>query len=520
MQSLKALNVEQAKVNKEHSVSKYHLIVNLRSILGYGGFIHHFKNSVLRSDLNKLSLAKKDLEKALVLLKKYQLLDLTLNESNALFNIDNTLLSYFDKIDEVQQLVQLNSSAREVDSKIVVNDLPALQGLSVLDKEIYVLTQTRSFEVNKVLGFLSTLVNIVTQLMIYITSLLVFFSLWIIRYRLIEPVSHLINNMKKLANGDFTFSIKGTEKTNEIGEMARSIQVFRDNAQKRLAVETKIKSILNSALDSIVTINSAGMVTSFNPAAEKLFGYEESFILGRNVNIIVPEPHKSKHDKYISDCVKGGPTRIMGEVVQQSALKNNGEVFPVEISLTQMEIAHEIYFTAFIRDITGRLEQEEKMKQMALSDPLTGIANRYQFEAKLDEATKIAHRTKNSVALVLIDLDKFKPVNDNYGHQVGDLLLKEIASRLDKARRDTDTVARIGGDEFAIILNHLQTKDCVQIAIARYQEILSHPYLISGYDLDIGASIGFSIYPQDDTNLDELFRLADEAMYRAKHSSE
>jgi|GEM_PF-1934362 len=518
-QGIRVLSAEQVTLIQEQSKSKYSQIVSLRSILGYGGFIHHFKNAVLRSDLNKLLLAKEQLQKALLLLKEYQLLKLTQKETNALFNINKTLQKYLGKVDEIQQLIQKNTTPIEIDSQVIVNDLPALQGLIALEKEINLLTQTRSLEVSKVLGFLTTLVKVVTQLMIYITAFLVLLSLWIIRYRLIDPVSQLIGNMKRLAKGDFNVAIKGTEKENEIGEMARSIEVFRDSAQKRLAVETKIKTILKSAIDGIVTINSAGMITSFNPAAEKLFGHQENFILGKNVSILMPEPHKSKHDKYIRDRVKGKPARIMGEIVQQEALKKSGEIFPVEISLNEMKIDNQIYFTAIIRDTTERVKREKEIQKMALCDALTGIANRYQFEAKLSEATTMALRTKTSVGLVLIDLDKFKPVNDSYGHQVGDLLLKEVASRLDNTKRDTDTVARIGGDEFAIILNHLKTKECIKVALARYQELLLQPYFIDGYNLDIGVSIGFSTFPQDDTNLDELFRLADDAMYQAKKGS-
>jgi len=511
-------NKAQKTANLDRKKSKYRLIVSLRYKMGYDGFIHHFKNAILRSDLGKLKIAKEKLQESLLLLTEYETLELTKIESSALQNIRKTLELYHQEINNVHQLTIEKRLPSEIDGQVAVNDKAALEGFLTLDKEIYVLTQARSKEVYEVLEFLTNLVDRLTMIIISITKSLITFSLWLIRFRLISPITHLINNMKKLAKGDFTVAIKLAErqKENEIGEMARSIEIFRESAQKRQEVETKIKTVLKSALDGIITINDKGLITSFNPAAEKIFGYTEQFVMGKNVALLMPEPHKSKHDKYVRDSVEGKPARIMGAIIQQQAIRKDGVIFPVEISLNEMWIKDRKFFTAIIRDITERVKNESEIKKMALYDPLTGIANRYQFETKLAEAASGALRTKKSVGLVLIDLDKFKPVNDNYGHLTGDLLLKEVSARLNAAKRETDTVARVGGDEFAIILNHLDSKHCALIAIKRYQKSLNEPYIIEGFNLDVGASFGLSIFPEDETNLDELYRIADNAMYQEK----
>jgi diguanylate cyclase (GGDEF)-like protein/PAS domain S-box-containing protein len=322
--------------------------------------------------------------------------------------------------------------------------------------------------------------------------------------------------MRKIAKGDFSIKVHQISDNNEIGEMAGAIEVFRNNSAQRLAVETRIRSVLETALDGIIVTNKMGIITGFNSAAEKIFGYSEGFLKGKNVSILIPEPHKSKHDSYIENYHHGKPRRVVGEIVQQQAVRSNGEQFPIELSLNEMKIEGEVYFTGMIRDITDRVKSEEKIKRMALTDSLTELSNRHHFDKKFEEAVSNANRTKNSFGLLLIDMDKFKPVNDTYGHSVGDALLVEVAKRLKAEKRDTDTVARIGGDEFAIILNHLENSESVNVPLKRISHVLSQAYIIDGHELDVGASIGVSIFPEQSKDIDELFKIADAAMYANK----
>jgi diguanylate cyclase (GGDEF)-like protein/PAS domain S-box-containing protein len=167
-------------------------------------------------------------------------------------------------------------------------------------------------------------------------------------------------------------------------------------------------------------------------------------------------------------------------------------------------------------DITERKRTENEIRELAMSDALTGLANRNRFHSDLGRALANAKRHDYRVALLFLDIDKFKSVNDEFGHPVGDDLLKQVASRLVAATREADTVARLGGDEFAIIMTHVERADAPAPLASRIIESLSAPFHLSGQIVEIGSSVGISVYPDDDTVVDELIRKADAALYQAK----
>ncbi len=173
-------------------------------------------------------------------------------------------------------------------------------------------------------------------------------------------------------------------------------------------------------------------------------------------------------------------------------------------------------FITIYTDVTARKQAELTIQRLALVDGLTGLANRTSFRQRLQDALPMAERLGHSVALMMLDLDRFKHVNDIYGHPVGDALLKEIARRLQTLFRRIDTVARLGGDEFAILLTSLTDRRIVRRLAQRVVDSLSRPVVIDGNELQTGTSIGVSFFPTDDTDPEELVRKADLALYKAK----
>ncbi|MGA7594381.1 MAG: diguanylate cyclase [Gallionella sp.] len=167
-------------------------------------------------------------------------------------------------------------------------------------------------------------------------------------------------------------------------------------------------------------------------------------------------------------------------------------------------------------DITERKDAEEHMKHMAQYDALTHLPNRALFEDRLHQAIAAAQRNKAHLALMFIDLDKFKPVNDTYGHGIGDLLLKEVATRIQACLRDSDTAARIGGDEFVILLPAIESAADASKVAEKIRMSLNQPFALAGNTLGIGSSIGVAVYPQHGSNEKLLVKSADIAMYHAK----
>lgn len=180
-----------------------------------------------------------------------------------------------------------------------------------------------------------------------------------------------------------------------------------------------------------------------------------------------------------------------------------------------------IFLMMIFQSIMYRLKQErdaerDRFAYMAAHDPLTGLANRILFDEQLTRALASCERNKNIVGLMVIDLDGFKPVNDRFGHAAGDLVLKAIALRLTELLRKTDTVARIGGDEFAVIVENVLTPPGVQIVAERIIAEINKPYEGLPAEVRIGASVGIALYPQDTRDEDQLRVFADRAMYVAK----
>ncbi|PKH05634.1 sensor domain-containing diguanylate cyclase [Moritella sp. Urea-trap-13] len=487
------------------NITKADLAVKLRSALGYGGFIHNFKNAVLRGDEAYLSEAAGCLVKAEELIALYRNQGLTSAEHISLEDITRTLNNYKQEIDTIRQLISQNASPQYIDQQVKINDTSALRGLAVLDREIVVQIEQSADNVSATLDFVTQLISWLSWFTVIFTTVFIIAAILLMRNRLMNPIKELIKAMKTLAEGNFNIKIFATDRDNEIGEMARALEIFSANALKHRDSEAQVQAVINTAVHAIVTTNDRGVIVALNPAALAIFDYELDDILGRNIKLLMPQANKSFTDS------------VQGKVYEEDALRANGVHFPIELSVNEMTVGDKLMYTTVIHDITARRAAEAEIRKLAMTDPLTGVANRNQFELCIEEAIQVAEQNNKSVGLLLLDLNKFKPVNDTYGHHVGDQLLKDVSARMVEASRQTDTVARLGGDEFAIIFNHLDTPECIKVPFDRLVSELSRPYVVNDMVLNVTASIGVSMYPQDDTNIDELLRKADLAMYKNKN---
>lgn len=278
------------------------------------------------------------------------------------------------------------------------------------------------------------------------------------------------------------------------------------------------RAITNAAAESIITIDERGVIQSFNPAAEQLFGYTETGVVGKNVRMLMPDPHATAHDNYLSRYMHTGQKHIIGSPREVVALHRNGSLFPVELNVAEIKLGRKRQFVGIFRDITERKIAEARINHMAHFDNLTGLPNRVLFTDRLHQAISMARREKGELALCYLDLDGFKAVNDTLGHDKGDELLKLAASRLKHAVRESDTVARLGGDEFAVILPHIADRSDAALVAEKIIDLIGTPFNLQGCDqpAHIGVSIGIAVFPSDADELEKLVKTADTAMYNAK----
>ena len=200
------------------------------------------------------------------------------------------------------------------------------------------------------------------------------------------------------------------------------------------------------------------------------------------------------------------------------AQRTDKSKFPVEIAMREMSTDTGSWHIAFVRDITDRKAHQDALEHQALHDALTGLPNRTYLSKRLGETIAQAARTGDHFALMILDLDRFKEINDTLGHHIGDLVLQQIAERLKTPLRRSDMIARLGGDEFAILLSPVHADGSVTKLAGRLQKALEAPMQCNGMTLDVGASIGIAIFPENGTDATELVQRADIAMYVAKNA--
>jgi len=283
--------------------------------------------------------------------------------------------------------------------------------------------------------------------------------------------------------------------------------------------ESRMRAITDSAQDAILMMDPKGRISYWNPAAERILGYTSAEAIGQELHsLIVPPRYHEAHHAAFPVFQQKGLGGAVGKTLDLEAIRKDGKEIPVQLSLSAVQIKGAWHAVGVLRDMTERRQAEEQIRQLAYHDSLTGLPNRKLFSDRLGIALTQAQRNKKEVGIAMLDLDNFKGVNDTLGHDVGDLLLKATAERLSAALRKGDTVARIGGDEFVLILTDLKiVEDAIQVA-QKIVESFRKPFFIDTHQLVVTTSIGIALYPDDGIDGDILLKNADIAMYQAKEA--
>ncbi|MEN8304532.1 MAG: diguanylate cyclase, partial [Campylobacterota bacterium] len=306
------------------------------------------------------------------------------------------------------------------------------------------------------------------------------------------------------------------------GTAVRMVGTHADiTKEKELQLKYSQKAqMIEQIHDSVISTDLDGVVTSCNYGTELLLGYESDELVGKHITTLYLKEDFEILGENIEILKKNGEHHITVRLVKKSQ-----EVIDADLSLSLIkdEKGNVVELVGYAQDITKRkraeaelVRQKDILEHQAHHDALTGLANRILFNDRLEQSLKKAKRSNTKVAVLFIDLDHFKEINDSLGHAVGDDILKIVTNRLNSTIRNEDSIARLGGDEFVVIIDGLMQGQNASLLAQKILTVLAKPVTLEGHMLYISSSIGISIYPDDGDSTDNLLKYADSAMYKAK----
>lgn len=302
----------------------------------------------------------------------------------------------------------------------------------------------------------------------------------------------------------------------KIGDEDCMLTITRDITERQQMQEKLLQTatVFESTAEGILFTDPAQTITAVNRAFTEITGYSEAEVLGQTPRILASNQHDSAFFAAMWHQLSG-EGHWQGEIYNK---RKNGEVYPCWITISAVHNSENIvtHFVAVFADISSLKHAQARLDHQVHHDPLTGLPNRLLFESRLDQILNQQNAQDQHAAVLFLDLDRFKNINDSLGHPVGDLLLKGITARLKVQLRDIDTVARLGGDEFIILLPGLQQPHDAEVIANKLLACFSAPFPAGEHELFISASIGISVYPHDGTDVATLVKNADAAMYRSK----
>ena len=289
------------------------------------------------------------------------------------------------------------------------------------------------------------------------------------------------------------------------------------SSRKLIESENQLKAMSRASHDALVMIDAADTIIFWNPAAVTMFGYTEAELAGRKMHDVICLPEeRDLAKKGLVTFKNTGTGPVVNSIMEMQAVRKNGEVFPVERSVSSFLLNGKWCAVGSIRDITVRKKNEEQLTEMATTDALTGLSNRRHFLALSEMELKKALRYKTSFSLMMFDIDRFKKINDTYGHEAGDKVIQAVAETVKREMRETDISGRIGGEEFAVTMPETDLS-----AASHAAERLRVAFMKIRVDtgdavIRLTASIGVVRLDPDVTDITSLLKSADDCLYTAK----
>jgi diguanylate cyclase (GGDEF)-like protein/PAS domain S-box-containing protein len=299
---------------------------------------------------------------------------------------------------------------------------------------------------------------------------------------------------------------------------ALSWMLRRRGRMELIDSENRLKSMSQASHDALIMMDEKGYINFWNPAAESMFGYSTDEAMGKELHTLLSLPaDNEKAHAGMPHFTRTGTGPVINTVMEMTAVRKNGEVFPIERSVSPFQHKGKWYAVGSVRDITDRKRAEEKLIAMATTDPLTGMPNRRQFIEEAERQCQLAVRHAEPFSVLMFDLDHFKSINDTYGHDIGDIVLKEASRCLMDCMRNTDICGRVGGEEFAMAFPNTAPEQAFTFA-ERFRRSIMDMKINTGDDIVTSSvSIGIAGLCDETNNLELLLKRADEALYKSKH---
>ena len=302
-----------------------------------------------------------------------------------------------------------------------------------------------------------------------------------------------------------------------VGELSQANTALQAEIVAHASAEEELKlaaSVFHNTMDGVMITDMAGRIVSVNPAFSTITGYSPAEAIGQKPSLLHSDQHGPDFYRAMwTTLLRDG--RWEGEIWNR---RKDGEAFLewLSIGMVPADDGQPLRYVSVFNDITELRKKDEHIRHLAFHDPLTGLPNRALLLDRLEHGLAVARRETEGLGVMFIDLDRFKHINDSLGHDVGDGLLREVAHRLSTCLRQSDTVARMGGDEFVILLEHVHGPETYASLAKKIITCLSAPLVIDGHPLQVGASIGIACFPDDGADVVSLMKHADAAMYAAK----
>jgi diguanylate cyclase (GGDEF)-like protein/PAS domain S-box-containing protein len=336
---------------------------------------------------------------------------------------------------------------------------------------------------------------------------------WLIARQLSAPITALVKSADRISDGDYTSPLE-VERRDELGELQFALERMRQNLNETTITKNYLNTVLNSLSDAVLVTSPDGVVKSCNEAAQHLLGYTEDELIGRPLAGFIDEVHRNAFDS----------THSMTEGRETVLRTARGQTIPVSMASSAIDSEDpQFQGTIYVaRNITERKRAERRIRYLARYDTLTKMPNRMQFQHLLQQAIARARRNQRSLALLYLDLDRFKEVNDTFGHAAGDRTLEILSERLTRNLSKDAVIGRLAGDEFAMFIDDLPVDSDNRAALSTLARTLldeiSRTFYVNQQEVYLTASAGIAICPYDAENVIDLIRNADAAMYHSKQN--